>query len=252
MNTHPTIEALSQAIRDLPIGPRWDPNRAMTLFAHACLQTLSMQACSWSNGMVVARCYAPILEPLEGVFTTEEQAHALSRCVIAYIEAVHALPPFTDVLTQVHAEFMGKFGGNGLGQHFTPGDLAQLMAAITADHSKRHSIPDSSASSRNSIYEACCGAGGLLLAQIQRWRGNLGELRVAANDIDPLCAAMTGLQLLGNQVAHQEAIGECVITVGNELLQQRRLAFASGRHVVAPSQDVATYQAVREKLLDLS
>lgn len=155
---------------------------------------------------------------------------AIRHASLAYMDAVDAASPFEDVLTQVHAHFLGRTGGNGLGQHFTPPDMTKLVAALGADHCKRH--PRGRVLCR--VYEPCCGAGGLVLAQIRVLVQEGKVITVHATDLDPLCSAMTALQLLANQMVHGVALRECVVTVGDVLTGRERLAFASaavyGRH----------------------
>jgi len=74
------------------------------------------------------------------------------------------------------------------------------------------------------VMDPACGSGTLLLAQIQGHLRNgnnrpnaLKNLVVMANDRDPLCAAMTSLQLLMNQLVWERPIGlvnvECKDTI---------------------------------------
>jgi hypothetical protein len=226
------IAKCSQAIEKIP-GPhgRTSPSKSFAIFLqHALAATVEANR--------------QIGEPL---FLTEAQFRKLGftpidpdadlpgkveieRAIAAYLEAVRDNEPFTDILTPVHANFIGK-GGDGLGQYFTPWDLAKLCAALSADHKKRHG----QAQDPHRISDPCCGAGGLLLAAIQEdLAGNRSimdkaqaafAIHVHANDIDPMCAAMTALQLAANQFLHMLALGEVRIEVGDTLTGKTECVF---------------------------
>lgn len=223
MSTHPTIDALTRAIQAIPTGPRWDAGCALTLFAHAALVTFARIVERDHSDMLYAKCYPSVMDVLVGRPYRKAEAMAIGQAGDAYMDALHAASPFEDVLTQVHAHLLGRSGGNGLGQHFTPSDMTKLVAALGADHRKRH--PTGRDLCR--VYEPCCGAGGLVLAQIQVLVEEGKVITVHATDLDPLCSAMTALQLLANQIVHRMPLRECVVTVGDVLTGRQRLAFAS-------------------------
>lgn len=170
---------------------------------------------------------------------------AISAALTAYFSAVRDSEPFTDLLTPVHAYFLGQYSGEGLGQYFTPWDLAKLAAALSVDHNKRHGRP-----TPKRVNDPCCGAGGLLLATIQDDLALFDEknerlaaafsLHVHANDIDPLCSAMTALQLTANQLLHSLALGEVQIEVGNALTKKVECVFKT-KSRVALSRGVASF-----------
>jgi hypothetical protein len=153
----------------------------------------------------------------------------IMAAVTAYMNAVREHEAFTDLLSPIFAQFLGK-GGQGLGQFFTPWDIAKVTSAIAIDHQKRHGIP-----AINRVHEPCCGAGGLILAVIQdHIAGSADEplraalsLDVSANDIDPLCAAMTALQISASQFVHGIALGQVEITVGNCLVGKCSVVYQS-------------------------
>jgi hypothetical protein len=174
--------------------------------------------------------------------------------VDAYMRAVKTNPPFTDLLTPIHAHFLGA-NGKGLGQFFTPWDLAKLCSALAIDHQQRHGEP-----SPVRMSDPCCGAGGLLLAYIQdrlydrkqhpaepggdvyaRFERAINT-RVHANDIDPLCSAMTALQLCASQFVHMldgTSLGSVEIEVGCTLTGKKVVAFRSMSRFKVP-KGVAT------------
>ncbi len=78
-----------------------------------------------------------------------------------------------------------------------------------------------------------CGAGTLLLAKLHELVRNdpkaLLGLTVKANDRDPLCSAITALQLLSNQVIWRMPIGSVVVECKDIITQylETRVVFWS-------------------------
>lgn len=148
----------------------------------------------------------------------------VGAAITAYFEAVTASRPFEDVLGRVHAELLAVKGGEGLGQYFTPYDLCDLIQALATDDTRRH--PGASV---GRVFDCCCGAGSLALAGIRSRLELISshEIRVRAGKIDPVCAAMTALQIHMNQTFHRLPLGEVKVTVGDELVGPRRCGFWS-------------------------
>lgn len=134
---------------------------------------------------------------------------------LLYGAAVMHSAPFTDVLGDLHAELLARRGGDGLGQYFTPPDLADLTADLGIDFAVRHG------DEMLTIHEPACGAGGLLLALFRDKQERPGlrpeDRMILAVDIDPLCCAMTALQFCMNALVHQRPIGELIVRCGNTL-----------------------------------
>ncbi len=222
------IAPLVKAIRAIPTGSRFDEGKALSMFVQTALCTVTdcVKDPRFSKWMATriehqALGFTPFVRVDAQPFNWE------GPVIEAYLAAVRDNEPFEDVLGAVHAELLGRFGGNGLGQHFTPPDLADLLGAIGADHFKRHPLQGVIW-----ICEPCCGAGSLVLAQIRQLikvngRDITGRLALECNDIDSLCSAMTALQLLANQFLHVLHLAKAEVTVGNTLTMNFRMAFQS-------------------------
>jgi len=161
-----------------------------------------------------------------------ESHHWERELVKAYMEAVMWAPPFTDILSEVHGLMLYDKKAEGLGQFFTPKDLAQLTAELGECHLKRHKPKG------DKLCDPTCGAGALILATLAlRDEETLAKTIVVAQDIDPLCCAMTALQILAGQVVSRRLIGEVRVECKNVLtVVEERTVFRSRRDLNEPQQ----------------
>ncbi|MCO7473000.1 hypothetical protein [Stenotrophomonas maltophilia] len=141
---------------------------------------------------------------------------------LAYGEAVAAFEPFECILGRLFNELVGTGRKKKDCQHFTPWDQATaIMHFLPA-------IPDT-----HSIGEICCGAGTLLLGRLHQVAKAdplaLRDISVLANDRDPLCAALTALQLLSNQLIWQMPLNRVVVECKDIISQylEHRAVFLS-------------------------
>jgi len=122
----------------------------------------------------------------------------------AYGEAVAAFEPFECILGRLFNELVGTGRKKKDCQHFTP------WAQATAIMRFLPAIPDA-----HKIGEICCGAGTLLLGRLHQVAkadpSALRDISVLANDRDPLCAALTALQLLSNQLIWRMPLSRVVV-----------------------------------------
>ena len=123
----------------------------------------------------------------------------LQDAVEVYTCLVIGLPFATDLLSAIHSESLQSAGSKKMAQHFTPPKLADLMLKFLGQDTLKagNLVGD----------DTGCGAGGLLLAWMRNIYENRGDdpypfehKEVFANDMDPLCAAMTSLQIYANRV----------------------------------------------------
>lgn len=150
-------------------------------------------------------------------------------CLDAYGDAIKVHGPFTDLLGPLYAVLVGG-GGQNACQHFTPWNMAMGIVSTCPK----------SQSSTYTIADPACGAGTLLLAQLQarhntEGKQGCGTAIVMAGDKDPLCAAMTALQLMASQFAFSCPIGEVSISVEDAIRRDGFVAFHSirkGRGIV--------------------
>lgn len=143
----------------------------------------------------------------------------------AYVAAIESSEPFECILGRLFNELVGAGQKERDCQDFTSWELAKgtqrLLPRFVADEQESPMIHDPTS-----------GAGTLVLAQLharlQSQKNHpdaLLDLLVSANDRDPLCAAMTALQLLINQLVWERPIG-CVHVECKDIISQL--------HVLAP------------------
>lgn len=118
----------------------------------------------------------------------------LEADVRVYFAAVRSLPPWTDLLGFLHAEVASRRDLKGKGQHFTPNPLATASLLF---------MPRQTG---GEVSDPTCGSGALLLAAV-RQNTDLTRMTLHANDRDPLCCAMTALQLLASSIMHADTQG---------------------------------------------
>lgn len=241
-------KALCRAIEKIPTGGgAFDARKAFGIFLQHTLCSLVGANRRVGEPLFMVHYHPRLMgfQPIDPAvpFPNIEEIGAAQR---AYLEAVQANAPFTDLLTPVHAYFLGE-SGKGLGQFFTPWDLSSLVGGIAVDHQKRHGP-----AGRLRVSDPCCGAGGLLLAYIHEraefqgedWDARLVEpgvahdlatnVRIHANDIDPACAAMTALQLTAAQFIHMAPLAGVHIEVGTTLVGERQVVYKSMSRFAVP------------------
>ena len=96
-----------------------------------------------------------------------------------------------DVLGEIYMQ--GSFGNKSTGQFFTPYNLSQLLAALTADESNR------AQDGKIQICEPSCGGGGMIIAAAMELKSKgynyQDELEVVAQDLDWNCVYMCYVQM---------------------------------------------------------
>ncbi len=150
----------------------------------------------------------------------EGQADWHGQVTDAYVTAMQHAAPFECLLGEVFNVVVGA-GQKSDCQHFTPWDMASAIPRLLPEG---RTLTGDAMVAPVTVMDPACGSGTLLLAQIQghlrnghNRPGALKSLVVMANDRDPLCAAMTALQLLMNQLVWERPIGlvnvECKDTI---------------------------------------
>ncbi|HDR8943132.1 TPA: N-6 DNA methylase [Burkholderia vietnamiensis] len=133
-----------------------------------------------------------------------------------YATAVRYSEPFADVLGDLYTQLLAQRNGYGWDQYFTPSGVAKVVADLGIDDAKQPSVNPTM-----TINDPTCGAGGLLLAVFRNPHGVQGlqpeDRTILAQDIDPLCCAMTAMQFCMNAFVHQRPIGELIVRCGNTL-----------------------------------
>ncbi|WP_254806855.1 SAM-dependent methyltransferase [Xanthomonas campestris] len=210
------VTALVKAIQAIPSADHtpWNPRVAVETFVQHALMSI------WRIQVDTKACLDPKVIAFVPLQQNAEAVPEVAAAITAYLNAVTASRPFEDVLGRVHAELLAR-RGEGLGQFFFPGDLLNLAQGLDTRHRP--------GGSGVKVYDSCCGAGSLALAAIRgRLKHTTSEkILVLAGDIDPLCAAMTALQIHANQTFHLLPLGAVKVTVGNELVGERHPGYWS-------------------------
>lgn len=229
MNT--SVNQLAKAIHRMGVRAGWNEGQALRTFVELSLTALMTwkPVSSWrpDRRRFVAECSSTVLRLCSGLpgprncFTPEYQ-----EAFGIYWRLVSQGPAYADVLGALHAQFLARNGGEGLGQFFTPPDLVELVVDIGAPFFG--SVPRQKSEIFTCADDCGCGAGTLVLAQIRMAlrAGPSDRILVRGNDIDPFCAAMTALQLHINQMLHTP-LYKASVTVGNTLIYPWDLAYLS-------------------------
>lgn len=123
-----------------------------------------------------------------------------------------------DILGHIYTDI--SLNKKGLKQDFTPQNLANLMAEIQVKlGNDKKTIKEKGFVT---IEDSCCGSGVLLLERANTMKkegiDTTSELLVIANDIDPICAYMTYVQLYIYSIPG-------VVTIGNPLQLETKETF---------------------------
>lgn len=151
--------------------------------------------------------FVPISQrPIEKVLGQVGEAMQL------YWSMVREAEPFEDLLSEIHPHFVARDRSKKLCQEFTRSGLGEKLCRFLE-------VDEREPGQDRKMYDMCCGAGRLVLAGVKKLLATIPseDLVIGANDIDPLCSAMTALQLHANQWVHGPALGRLEVTVGDEI-----------------------------------
>lgn len=222
-----TIQDLNKAFKAIPNSPLAKTNydklilvcgvticRLREAHKNACFEV----GCSITANMNPLCWKKHNLPDIEELHLHPAQHKAVCHASTTYIRLAHEAPAFTDLLTELHAEFLANSSGDGLGQYFTPPDLCSLMGALATSHyAKRGGLQ------KRDVYEPTCGAGGTVLGLLREYMAQTAakypfvDWKVVASDIDPLCCLMASLQLYANVLLHAQPFSEIKILCENAL-----------------------------------
>ncbi|KRE90810.1 hypothetical protein ASG87_01355 [Frateuria sp. Soil773] len=127
----------------------------------------------------------------------------------AYLTAVCSLPPWTDLLGVLHAEATARADRDARCQHFTPSNLSDGAAAFSPS---RGETPQH-------VMDPCCGSGALILAHLRRSQ-SVAAMTIQANDLDPLCSAMTALQIHAGGFVQGRQFPRLVVVTQVDLIRE--------------------------------
>lgn len=212
------FQRLLKAIQAIPGDSPRDQMRKFTAFAlKVCVIKQAEELFGGGAGPLVPWCDLTLLGT--DVDGTEDWCYEAGQ---AYGGAVEIFEPFECILGQLFSDFVGR-GKKDDAQYFTPWNLACALIAFASTPQK----------DEWEMGDPTCGAGTLLLAKLHSLAAEdpkaLRGLTVQANDRDPLCAAMTALQLLSNQLIWRMPIGGVVVECKDVITHyvEKRLVFWS-------------------------
>lgn len=147
-----------------------------------------------------------------------ERLEFIDEAFRIYAEIVKESEPFTDVLSILHEEILLTGGrGEGLGQFFTPPDLARSLALMLFNETTEYP------SGIISIGEPCCGAGSLALSPLQTlYKAHperLRDVHLFLNDLDTLAVKSAVLQVLMTCLYHDVELGKLEVFNANILTE---------------------------------
>ena len=157
---------------------------------------------------------------------TKIPVEACRAALEAYVQAVRDHAPFSDVLGAVHARTICRSGGEGLGQSFIPMDTQELVGALVTPGPKR-------------IQDVCCGSGGLTLGVLRSGAITASNATVHAVDIDPVCCAMTSVQLMIQGFAHHPPVKRVRVYCANGLSDPKTWPLFYGHDRAEPREATA-------------
>jgi hypothetical protein len=144
--------------------------------------------------------------------TPADAKDQIQEAIGLYSRHVEENPPFHDLLGPIYMELSSQGGRQALGQFFTPWPVAKMMS------------PEAQ-SEDGELLTACdpaSGSGVMMLAQastVLDYHGAeaLKNWSLFCCDLDPFCARMSAVQLVGNCSVHGVQIGEIVVLRGDSL-----------------------------------
>lgn len=227
-----TLQSLCKAIRAIP-------GRGHVPFAKFLFHTL--RACMEAEAMLgkqAAFLNLPLWVEQGAEVAPPTESEAVLNATRAYMTLVLESPPFTDVLCGAHAHLLARGDGDGLGQYFIPWDFADLTATLVRNHLVHHPLKREPGAPFT-IQEPACGAGGLILGLLRDLPPHVSsrEVLIEAIDLDPLCCAMTTLQLVANSLLHGKLFHRVRIWCGNTLLPPEELRLFAGLKRETDHQD---------------
>lgn len=142
-----------------------------------------------------------VIESNESLKLIQTKSSKLDEAYRIYAEIVQESEPFTDVLSLLHEEILLTGGrGDGLGQFFTPPDLARSLAMFLFNENTEYS------NGTIRLSEPCCGSGALALAPLNQMfktaPERLRDVHLILNDIDSLAVKSAILQVLMTCIYH--------------------------------------------------
>lgn len=168
----------------------------------------------------IACTFANVLEPDKDKRVKREEEfnravqkvgskEAISEVLALLIDVVEEYP-CEDVLGELYMKL--KLGNHWTGQHFTPQNIAELMAEITTDKDEINKQIEQERSV--AVSDPCCGSGVMLLAQAKKLRemgiNYQSQVFYVGQDIDRVVAQMCFIQLTLNGCVGYVCVADCL------------------------------------------
>lgn len=204
-----------------PRGPRGlEHDAAASALVEACCRVGKYQPhdmLRWLVDDILGSMGLPVRDPAPA------DTHGWLRTHSGHYADLVARFPFQDVLGFVYQELASRGHRKALGQFFTPGSVAELLAALAAPALDK--LPN------DRLLRACepaCGNGAMILAFIAtqlrlHGREALKRWSISAIDLDPTCARICAAQVLSNLCLQRLDLGELVVYRGNALGRWEKL-----------------------------
>ena len=146
-----------------------------------------------------------------------KEADVVDTAAQQVVDLIHRHPPFTDVLGPLYMAMASKWKSQAMGQYFTPQSISDMMAMMQIGN-----VSLDKPEELTRIGEPACGSGVMLLSVAKHIVQSFGKeallkVHLVANDLDPLCSAMTVTQLIANWQMHDCPIGRISVFQGNAL-----------------------------------
>jgi len=159
-----------------------------------------------------------VIENNESLKLIQTKSSKIDEAYRIYAEIVQESEPFTDVLSLLHEEILLTGGrGDGLGQFFTPPDLARSLAMMLFNETTEY--PDGTIR----FSEPCCGSGALALAPLNQMYKTaperLRDVHLILNDIDSLAVKSAILQVLMTCIYHNIELSRVDVYNANLITQ---------------------------------
>lgn len=99
---------------------------------------------------------------------------------------------YTDAFGDVYMELVSRYKSKALGQYFTPPNICSMISRIVEGEPRP--------GEKVTVNDPACGSGRMPIDFCVRYMAKGGETWLVANDLDPLCAKMTAVNMAINGV----------------------------------------------------
>ncbi|QOH68775.1 N-6 DNA methylase [Pseudomonas putida] len=205
--------------KSLPMNERESQELALRIFIDYCYGSAIL---AWRRMNFRASMFTMSNIQCEMPYDADEVA--LKEAFDMYVGMVASSKPFADVFSILTEEIVlsgrkGKSRGKGLGQFFTPEEIAYALPELTFPDPNEIKAWDS----LKLAGDICCGAGSLTLAFLSHVHDvdseKLNMLGLILNDIDELACKSTLVQILSTLMIHHIQINNLIMFNANAITE---------------------------------